>query len=533
MGSGLPVGPEGPIVHMGGIVGARLSQGMSTDEEDRDSGCAVKAYRQFTARFRNSRDRRDYITGGVAAGVAAAFSAPVGGLLFAMEEVASYWSNRLSWKIFFGCAASVYTADLLNSCLEGYSPTGTFGSLSTEASVLFSVGIQVAPHVYTFIPAVFLGVLGGAFGSLFTAFNLRLSRMRKEKIAPHKWFRLLDPVVIVAVYFTITLFLPSIIPCKTAKGCMLAKGQGKNDSLSLEYECDFGYNLRSKTTFNRYTCPMPELAEDGTITVHYNDLASLMFGPGEGAVHTLMARATGHHLGYPALLLMLVVYFIGACCSSGSAIAAGLVVPMLLIGACLGRLVGKVCMEVYGGPPQSEVYSWIDPGVFALIGAGAFFGGVSRLTISLTVIMCEISNDINMLLPMMVAVLVAKWIADYTTHSLYHALLELKCMPFLDDQIPSKTDLNRHSVQKVMNSPMVTIGVNPTVAEVTELLDGGVTHNGFAVVEPSAVGGEPVLVGLILRDTLDELLHEPRVHSPAGGPSSGCVQMAPNTLMPS
>ena len=36
------------------------------------------------------------------------------------------------------------------------------------------------------------------------------------------------------------------------------------------------------------------------------------------------------------------------------------------------------------------------------------------------------------LLPIMVAILVAKWVGDYITHPLYHSLLELKCIPFLD-----------------------------------------------------------------------------------------------------
>ena len=35
----------------------------------------------------------------------------------------------------------------------------------------------------------------------------------------------------------------------------------------------------------------------------------------------------------------------------------------------------------------------MDPGAFALIGAGSFFGGVSRLTMSLTVIM--VGQNIN------------------------------------------------------------------------------------------------------------------------------------------
>ena len=39
-------------------------------------------------------------------------------------------------------------------------------------------------------------------------------------------------------------------------------------------------------------------------------------------------------------------------------------------------------------PPSA--WAWIDPGVFALIGAGAFMGGVTRLTVALAVIMMEV-----------------------------------------------------------------------------------------------------------------------------------------------
>ena len=50
------------------------------------------------------------------------------------------------------------------------------------------------------------------------------------------------------------------------------------------------------------------------------------------------------------------------------------------------------------------------------------------------VIQIEITNDVAFLLPLMLAVMMAKWIGDYITHPLYHSLLELYCIPFLDSE---------------------------------------------------------------------------------------------------
>ena len=92
--AGLPVGKEGPMVHSGAVVASSVSQGKTS----------VFGYdTSFTKidDFRNDREKRDFVACGAAAGVCSAFSAPIGGVLFALEEGASYWSTKLTWRVFF------------------------------------------------------------------------------------------------------------------------------------------------------------------------------------------------------------------------------------------------------------------------------------------------------------------------------------------------------------------------------------------------------------------------------------------------
>ena len=57
----------------------------------------------------------------------------------------------------------------------------------------------------------------------------------------------------------------------------------------------------------------------------------------------------------------------------------------------------------------------------------------------------ELTNDIRVLLPVMVSVMVAKWVGDFFTHPVFHAHLEMKCIPFLDPE-PRVTIMGKKSV---------------------------------------------------------------------------------------
>ncbi|KAK1677057.1 hypothetical protein QYE76_037905 [Lolium multiflorum] len=141
---GLNLGKEGPFVHISACLANLLSQG---------SAGRFRLRWKWLRYFNNDRDSRDLITCGALSGVCAAFRSPVGGVLFALKEAATWWRSAraavacaissarpLSW---WCCrASSRYTATGSAHCLAraGSSSSRSVTSPSTTVTLVGVLG---------------------------------------------------------------------------------------------------------------------------------------------------------------------------------------------------------------------------------------------------------------------------------------------------------------------------------------------------------------------------------------------------------
>lgn len=106
----------------------------------------------------------------------------------------------------------------------------------------------------------------------------------------------------------------------------------------------------------------------------------------------------------------------------GIKVPAGIYVPSMVVGGLLGRIVGHLVQYFSLTNPDWAVFSscpkdgglerCVTPGVYALVAAGATMCGVTRLSVTLAVILFELTGSLDHVLPFSLAVLVAKWTAD-------------------------------------------------------------------------------------------------------------------------
>ncbi|XP_018414110.1 PREDICTED: H(+)/Cl(-) exchange transporter 7 [Nanorana parkeri] len=448
---GLAVGKEGPMIHSGAVVAAGISQGRST---------SLKKDFKIFEYFRRDTEKRDFVSAGAAAGVSAAFGAPVGGVLFSLEEGASFWNQLLTWRIFFASMISTFT---LNFVLSIYNRKP--GDLSNPGLINFGrFDTDQNSYKYFELPIfIVMGAIGGMLGALFNAFNNWLTVFRIRYLH-RRGLQVIEAMLVAAVTATIAFVL-----IYSSSDCQpLREGSGE-------------YALQ-------LFCP------DG----QYNAMASAFFTTPESSVRRLFHDPPGS-FNPQTLGLFTLLYFFLACWTYGLTVSAGIFIPSLLLGAAWGRLFGILITKL-----STDTILWADPGKYALMGAAAQLGGIVRMTLSLTVIMVEATGNVTYGFPIMLVLITAKIVGDFFIEGLYDLHIKLQSVPFLHWEAP----VTSHSLtaREVMSTPVTCLRRKEKVGIIVDLLSNTTTnHNGFPVVENDS-GEPPRLCGLILRSQLIVLL---------------------------
>jgi chloride channel 3/4/5 len=130
----------------------------------------------------------------------------------------------------------------------------------------------------------------------------------------------------------------------------------------------------------------------------------------------------------------------------GIKVPAGIYVPSMVVGGLAGRFIGHTVqlfalrfshLGLFGScSPEGPPGSCVVPGVYALVAAGATMTGVTRLSITLAVILFELTGSLDHVLPFSLGILVAKWTADALEPlSIYDLLTDMNSYPFLDNKV--------------------------------------------------------------------------------------------------
>ncbi len=186
--SGLCIGKEGPLAHIGAIVGP---------------GVVYLPFYCFNS-FRNDHDKRELAAAGAAAGVSAAFGSPIGGSLFAYEisRPTTFWSFGLMWKVFFCSSVSTFVLNIL-TCIN------LDESISVANAGLIKFG-KYDEHPYMLIEFPFfllLGMLGGLLGAFFIFVSYNVNKFR-ESLVTTKLKRVIETSVLVLITASTIFYAP-------------------------------------------------------------------------------------------------------------------------------------------------------------------------------------------------------------------------------------------------------------------------------------------------------------------------------------
>ncbi|KAJ3102433.1 hypothetical protein HDU97_000576 [Phlyctochytrium planicorne] len=410
VGSGLSLGKEGPLVHISCCLGNILP-------------------RMFKKYANNEAKKREILSASSAAGVSVAFGAPVGGVLFSLEEVSYYFPYKTMWRSFFCAMVGAIALRLLDP-------------FRTGKLVWFQVKYSRDWHAFELPMFVLLGVLGGLSGTLFIRMNLFIGSLRKST-----WLKDRPILEVAAIALLTGLVGYSHVYLRVNTVDLVA---------NLFRECeevdgDF-YGLCKK--------------EDAKIVIFL-------------------------------LLVAAVIKFFLTVVTFGTMVPAGVFLPTIAIGACVGRAIGILMQMFQDVDPNHPVFSTcnpkypqcITPGTYAMVGAAAFLSGTTRMTVSLTVIMFELTGAVSYVLPIIITILTAKWVGDAGGKGIYYLLIRLEGYPFLDGSEEYRGEAVVEEIMTKSSSLEMIPEIGLTVSGLEDILHN-TKYKGFPIVS-----GQMKLVG--------------------------------------
>ncbi|VIO94440.1 Uncharacterized protein BM_BM1825 [Brugia malayi] len=173
-------------------------------------------------------------------------------------------------------------------------------------------------------------------------------------------------------------------------------------------------------------------------------------------------------------------FFLVSICISIN-VPAGVFVPSFVIGAAGGRLTGEVMAlffpEGLRGPNGPPIF----PGLYAVVGAAAYTGAVTH-TLSVAVIICELTGQLTPILPVLIAMLVGNAVCKFLQPSIYESIIRIKKYPYLPDLPPSRISVHTIKVEQIMVKDIIYITKSTTYRELQEILRFAPTLKSFPVV---------------------------------------------------
>ncbi|XP_069013448.1 chloride channel protein 2-like isoform X2 [Embiotoca jacksoni] len=455
LGSGMPLGKEGPFVHVASLCAALLSKFMAP------LFGGIYMEEPFEG-SKNELRNTEMLSAACAVGVGCCFAAPIGGVLFSIEVTSTFFAVRNYWRGFFAATFSAFIFRVLAVWnQEEETITALF---KTRFRLDFPFDLQELPAF------AILGISCGFGGALFVYLNrLIVECMRKQKTINK--FLLRNPSFPIRrlVYPALVTLLVSTLTFPPGFGQFMAGQLTQHESLVALFD-------------NRTWCRQGVAEEFDYISHHH-------------------AWKHPQVNVFITLILFIIMKFWMSAVATTMPVPCGAFMPVFLIGAAFGRLVGEIMATMFpdGIHADGSVYP-IVPGGYAVVGAAALSGAVTH-TVSTAVIVFELTGQISHILPVMIAVILANAVAQSLQPSLYDSIIRIKKLPYLPELGMGHHEKYNIRVEDIMVRDVRFITLNSTYRDLQEMLLTGQLKT-LALVESRE---SMILLGSIERLQLQSL----------------------------